>query len=58
MAVPRAHFAALDRALRSAELYGDVVAVNLGALGYPDLVAEIFVLEPNDILAEGSGTER
>jgi nanoRNase/pAp phosphatase (c-di-AMP/oligoRNAs hydrolase) len=39
--VPRAHFAALDRALRSAELYGDVVAVNLGALGYPDLVAEI-----------------
>jgi len=39
--VPRAHFAALDRALRSAELYGDVVGVNLGALGYPDLVAEI-----------------
>jgi nanoRNase/pAp phosphatase (c-di-AMP/oligoRNAs hydrolase) len=39
--VPRAHFAALDRALRSAELYGDVVAVNLGTLGYPDLVAEI-----------------
>ena len=39
--VPRAHFAALDRALRSALLFGDVVAVNLGALGYPDLVAEI-----------------
>lgn len=39
--VPRAHFAALDRALRSAELYGNIVAVNLGALGYPDLVAEI-----------------
>jgi nanoRNase/pAp phosphatase (c-di-AMP/oligoRNAs hydrolase) len=39
--VPRAHFAALDRALRSAELYGEVVGVNLGALGYPDLVAEI-----------------
>jgi nanoRNase/pAp phosphatase (c-di-AMP/oligoRNAs hydrolase) len=39
--VPRAHFAALDRALRSAELHGDLVAVNLGALGYPDLVAEI-----------------
>ncbi len=39
--VPRAHFAALDRALRSAELYGELVAVNLGALGYPDLVAEI-----------------
>jgi nanoRNase/pAp phosphatase (c-di-AMP/oligoRNAs hydrolase) len=39
--VPRAHYAALDRALRSAELHGDVVAVNLGELGYPDLVAEI-----------------
>lgn len=39
--VPRAHFAALDRALRSAELHGDLVAVNLGVLGYPDLVAEI-----------------
>jgi nanoRNase/pAp phosphatase (c-di-AMP/oligoRNAs hydrolase) len=39
--VPREHFAALDRALRSAELHGDLVAVNLGVLGYPDLVAEI-----------------
>jgi nanoRNase/pAp phosphatase (c-di-AMP/oligoRNAs hydrolase) len=39
--VPRAHFAALDRALRLAEVHGDVVAVNLGTLGYPDLVAEI-----------------
>jgi nanoRNase/pAp phosphatase (c-di-AMP/oligoRNAs hydrolase) len=39
--VGREHFAALDRALRSAQVYGDVVAVNLGALGYPDLVAEI-----------------
>lgn len=39
--VPRAHFAALDRALRSAEVYGSIVAVNLGPLGYPDLVAEI-----------------
>jgi nanoRNase/pAp phosphatase (c-di-AMP/oligoRNAs hydrolase) len=39
--VPRAHFATLDRALRSAQLYGELVAVNLGALGYPDLVAEI-----------------
>jgi nanoRNase/pAp phosphatase (c-di-AMP/oligoRNAs hydrolase) len=39
--VPRAHFAALDRALRSAQVYGSVVAVNLGRLGYPDLVAEI-----------------
>jgi nanoRNase/pAp phosphatase (c-di-AMP/oligoRNAs hydrolase) len=39
--VPRAHFSALDRALRSAEVYGNIVAVNLGRLGYPDLVAEI-----------------
>jgi nanoRNase/pAp phosphatase (c-di-AMP/oligoRNAs hydrolase) len=39
--VPREHFAALDRALRSAQVFGDLVAVNLGALGYPDLVAEI-----------------
>ncbi|HVY36286.1 MAG TPA: DHH family phosphoesterase [Polyangia bacterium] len=39
--VPRAHFAALDRALRSAEIFGTLVAVNLGTLGYPDLVAEI-----------------
>jgi len=39
--VPRAHFAALDRALRSAQVFGELVAVNLGELGYPDLVAEI-----------------
>jgi len=39
--VPRAHFIALDRALRSAECYGNIVAVNLGRLRYPDLVAEI-----------------
>jgi nanoRNase/pAp phosphatase (c-di-AMP/oligoRNAs hydrolase) len=39
--VPREHFAALDRALRSAQVFGELVAVNLGALGYPDLVAEI-----------------
>jgi nanoRNase/pAp phosphatase (c-di-AMP/oligoRNAs hydrolase) len=39
--VPRAHFAALDRALRSANVFGNIVAVNLGNLGYPDLVAEI-----------------
>jgi nanoRNase/pAp phosphatase (c-di-AMP/oligoRNAs hydrolase) len=39
--VGREHFAALDRALRSAQVFGDLVAVNLGALGYPDLVAEI-----------------
>jgi nanoRNase/pAp phosphatase (c-di-AMP/oligoRNAs hydrolase) len=39
--VSRQHFAALDRALRSAEVHGDVVAVNLGELSYPDLVAEV-----------------
>jgi nanoRNase/pAp phosphatase (c-di-AMP/oligoRNAs hydrolase) len=39
--VPREHFAALDRALRSAQVFGELVAVNLGMLGYPDLVAEI-----------------
>jgi nanoRNase/pAp phosphatase (c-di-AMP/oligoRNAs hydrolase) len=39
--VPAAYFAALDRALRAAEVRGPVVSVNLGALDYPDLVAEI-----------------
>ena len=39
--VPREHFAALDRALRYAQVFGDIVAVNLSTLGYPDLVAEI-----------------
>jgi nanoRNase/pAp phosphatase (c-di-AMP/oligoRNAs hydrolase) len=39
--VPAAHFAALDRALRAAEVRGSFVAVNLGTLDYPDLVAEI-----------------
>jgi nanoRNase/pAp phosphatase (c-di-AMP/oligoRNAs hydrolase) len=39
--VPREHFSALDRALRSAQVFGELVAVNLGHLGYPDLVAEI-----------------
>jgi nanoRNase/pAp phosphatase (c-di-AMP/oligoRNAs hydrolase) len=39
--VPRAHFATLDRALRQAQVYKSIVAVNLGELGYPDLVAEI-----------------
>ena len=39
--VPRAHFAALDRALRSARLFGNIVTVNLDQLDYPDLVAEI-----------------
>lgn len=39
--VPREHFTALDRALRSAQIFGDLVAVNLGQLSYPDLVAEV-----------------
>ena len=39
--VPREHFAALDRALRSAQVWGDLVAVNMGRIAYPDLVAEV-----------------
>ncbi len=39
--VSRDHFSALDRALRSAQVRGPLVTVNLGALAYPDLVAEI-----------------
>ena len=39
--VPAAYFAALDRSLRGAEARGPLVTVNLGALDYPDLVAEI-----------------
>jgi nanoRNase/pAp phosphatase (c-di-AMP/oligoRNAs hydrolase) len=39
--VPREHYSALDRALRSAEVWGSLVAANLGALSYPDLVAEV-----------------
>ena len=39
--VPREHFTALDRALRSARVFGNVVAADLGELSYPDLVAEI-----------------
>ncbi|MDX2019090.1 MAG: DHH family phosphoesterase [Deltaproteobacteria bacterium] len=39
--VPKQHFMALDRAVRSAQVYGDVVAANLDELFYPDLVAEI-----------------
>ncbi len=39
--VPREHFAALDRALCAAQVWGDLVAVNLGQLSYPDLVAEV-----------------
>jgi nanoRNase/pAp phosphatase (c-di-AMP/oligoRNAs hydrolase) len=39
--VPAAHFAALDRALRAAEVRGPLVSANLGTLSYPDLVAEV-----------------
>jgi nanoRNase/pAp phosphatase (c-di-AMP/oligoRNAs hydrolase) len=39
--VPRAHFAALDQALRAARVYGNLVTANMGTLRYPDLVAEI-----------------
>jgi nanoRNase/pAp phosphatase (c-di-AMP/oligoRNAs hydrolase) len=37
----REHFIALDRALRSATVWGELLAINLGALDYPDLVAEV-----------------
>ncbi len=39
--LPRQYYQALDRALRMAEAWGDVITVNLGAIAYPDLVAEI-----------------
>lgn len=39
--VPREHFVALDKAVRSAKVYGDLVVANLDELFYPDLVAEI-----------------
>lgn len=39
--VGRSHFVAVDRALRAAEVRGDLVTANLGALDYPDLVAEV-----------------
>lgn len=37
----REHFVALDRACRMAICWGELVAINLGSLRYPDLVAEI-----------------
>jgi nanoRNase/pAp phosphatase (c-di-AMP/oligoRNAs hydrolase) len=37
----REHFVALDRALRAAVVWGELLAINLGALDYPDLVAEV-----------------
>ena len=39
--LPRQYYEALDRALRQAEVWGDVITVNLGAIPYPDLVAEV-----------------
>jgi nanoRNase/pAp phosphatase (c-di-AMP/oligoRNAs hydrolase) len=39
--LPRQYYEALDRALRMAETWGDIITVNLGAIAYPDLVAEI-----------------
>jgi nanoRNase/pAp phosphatase (c-di-AMP/oligoRNAs hydrolase) len=39
--VPKEHFRAADRAMRSARVYGDVVAATLDDLSYPDLVAEM-----------------
>jgi nanoRNase/pAp phosphatase (c-di-AMP/oligoRNAs hydrolase) len=38
--VGREHFVALDRAVRSATCWGELLAINLGELDYPDLVAE------------------
>jgi nanoRNase/pAp phosphatase (c-di-AMP/oligoRNAs hydrolase) len=37
----REHFVAVDRAIRSAVVWGELLAVNLGDLDYPDLVAEV-----------------
>lgn len=37
----REHFVALDRACRMAICWGELLAVNLGSVRYPDLVAEI-----------------
>jgi nanoRNase/pAp phosphatase (c-di-AMP/oligoRNAs hydrolase) len=39
--LPRQYYMALDKALRMAETWGDVITVNLGAIAYPDLVAEV-----------------
>ena len=37
----REHYMAVDRALRSAVSWGELLAINLGKLDYPDLVAEV-----------------
>ncbi len=39
--VGREHFVAVDRALRAAVSWGDLLTVNLGTLDFPDLVAEV-----------------
>ncbi|MGD0839332.1 MAG: DHH family phosphoesterase [Polyangia bacterium] len=39
--LPRQYYEAIDRALRMAETWGDVITVNLGVIAYPDLVAEV-----------------
>jgi nanoRNase/pAp phosphatase (c-di-AMP/oligoRNAs hydrolase) len=39
--LPRQYYEALDRALRMAQVWGDVITVNLGDITYPDLVAEV-----------------
>jgi nanoRNase/pAp phosphatase (c-di-AMP/oligoRNAs hydrolase) len=39
--LPRQYYEALDRALRRAETWGDVITVNLGLIPYPDLAAEV-----------------
>jgi nanoRNase/pAp phosphatase (c-di-AMP/oligoRNAs hydrolase) len=39
--VGREHFVAVDRALRAALVRGELLTANLGALDYPDLVAEV-----------------
>ncbi len=37
----REHFVAVDRAIRAAVVWGELLAINLGDLDYPDLVAEV-----------------
>jgi nanoRNase/pAp phosphatase (c-di-AMP/oligoRNAs hydrolase) len=37
----REHFVAVDRAIRAAIVWGELLAINLGPLDYPDLVAEV-----------------
>ncbi len=39
--LPRQYYEAIDKALRMAESWGDVITVNLGVIAYPDLVAEV-----------------